>query len=1209
MVRSLLGTFFVPTRARGASTTEAPATPVWVNKKVTPLLQTLSRRACLHPIHTIVIVAVLASTTYIGLLEGSLFETATTLGKADWTSLNEGSRQLRVGAETGWKWQTSETEAPVSKDVDHLALLTFVFPDSLAASSPQNAPLSHTIPLPQNLSVTELPSTSNPLSAISQDTSLAYSVPYDQAAEFLASAQELPNAITSPKDESARHGQEAEAIKEQKMWIMKAAKSSTTNNSVKNWASNAWTEFVDLIKNAETLDIIIMVLGYISMHLTFVSLFVSMRRMGSNFWLFATTLFSSVFAFLFGLIVTTKMGVPLNMVLLSEGLPFLVVTIGFEKAIVLTKAVLSASLETRRPQPQGSPKLAGADQKFGVSPTSIQYAVQVAINEKGYEIVRDYVIEICILVAGAASGVQGGLQQFCFLAAWILVFDCILLFTFYTAILSIKLEINRIKRHVALRQALEDDGVNHRIAENVAESDEWPKADKSGNNETNIFGRKVRDSSVPKFKVLMVSGFVIVNILNLCTIPFRGGKSNAEAPSVTGLSGQGFANVMTQPPMDPFKVASNGLDAIFEMSKSNDKSTVVTVLTPIKYELEYPSVHYGNMAPRDPVDIQNADDSEYGRVVDSLLKSLEDPILSKWIVFALALSVILNGYLFNAARWSIKEPIQMPPHHAVDPAELHRAERFNDAATAQPPRLPAIGNGAADAILPLTPATTDDEEDGLTMRRRQPEPVTDSQPALRRTQAEMEQMLKEKRARELTDRELVELSLQGKIAGYALEKTLGDTTRAVKIRRSIISRTPATAETTSLLESSLLPYEHYDFDRVLGACCENVVGYLPLPLGVAGPIVIDGQSFFVPMATTEGVLVASTSRGSKAINAGGGATTVLIGDGMTRGPCVSFESLARAGAAKVWLDSKAGQKIMTDAFNSTSRFARLQSIKTALAGTYLYPRFKTTTGDAMGMNMISKGVEHALSVMATEAGFDDMEIISVSGNMCTDKKAAAINWIDGRGKSVVAEAIIPGDVVRKVLKSDVDELVELNIAKNLVGSALAGAMGGFNAHAANIVAAIFLATGQDPAQVVESANCITLMKNLNGDLQISVSMPSIEVGTLGGGTILEPQAAMLDMLGVRGSHPTNPGDNARKLARIIAAAVLAGELSLCSALRAGHLVKSHMAHNRSAPVTRSNTPAPAGVQTPVTSAIASMQERAGLAMSPAATQRAAEVRK
>lgn len=124
-------------------------------------------------------------------------------------------------------------------------------------------------------------------------------------------------------------------------------------------------------------------------------------------------------------------------------------------------------------------------------------------------------------------------------------------------------------------------------------------------------------------------------------------------------------------------------------------------------------------------------------------------------------------------------------------------------------------------------------------------------------------------------------------------------------------------------------------------------------------------------------------------------------------------------------------------------------------------------------------------------------------------------------------------------------------------------------------------------------------------------MPSIEVGTLGGGTILEPQSAMLDLLGVRGAHLTNPGQNAQKLARVIAAAVLAGELSLCSALAAGHLVQSHMAHNRSAPATRANTPGPAsGVQTPVTAAMATMRERAGVsALSPAAVLRAAEAKK
>jgi len=126
-------------------------------------------------------------------------------------------------------------------------------------------------------------------------------------------------------------------------------------------------------------------------------------------------------------------------------------------------------------------------------------------------------------------------------------------------------------------------------------------------------------------------------------------------------------------------------------------------------------------------------------------------------------------------------------------------------------------------------------------------------------------------------------------------------------------------------------------------------------------------------------------------------------------------------------------------------------------------------------------------------------------------------------------------------------------------------------------------------------------------------MPSIEVGTLGGGTILEPQGAMLDLLGVKGSHPTNPGDNARRLARIVAAAVLAGELSLNAALAAGHLVQSHMAHNRSAPATRSNTPAPSGSQTPVTTAMMSMQEKAGMtmssSMSSAAVQRLAEGRR
>lgn len=327
----------------------------------------------------------------------------------------------------------------------------------------------------------------------------------------------------------------------------------------------------------------------------------------------------------------------------------------------------------------------------------------------------------------------------------------------------------------------------------------------------------------------------------------------------------------------------------------------------------------------------------------------------------------------------------------------------------------------------------------------------------------------------MSDEQVVEKALERNLALYSLEKVLGDSTRAVHIRRAMVARDPRTQNTASKLEKSSLPYANYDYDRVMGACCENVIGYLPLPLGVAGPIDINGCSLYLPMATTEGVLVASTNRGANAINACGGVTTALLGDGMTRGPALRFPSLQRAAEFKHWVDSPQGYGIVEEAFNSTSHFAKLHSVRVAVTGSDVLARFKATTGDAMGMNMISKGVDAALAAIA-RSGFDDMKVVSLSGNYCVDKKAAAVNWIDGRGKSVCAQATITADVLRRVLKTDVDTLVDLNTSKNLVGSAVAGAMGGFNAHAANIVTAIFIATGQDPAQNVESSGCLTTMK-------------------------------------------------------------------------------------------------------------------------------------
>ncbi|XP_077988663.1 3-hydroxy-3-methylglutaryl-coenzyme A reductase-like [Glandiceps talaboti] len=412
---------------------------------------------------------------------------------------------------------------------------------------------------------------------------------------------------------------------------------------------------------------------------------------------------------------------------------------------------------------------------------------------------------------------------------------------------------------------------------------------------------------------------------------------------------------------------------------------------------------------------------------------------------------------------------------------------------------------------------------------------------------------------ELLDDEVVMLVEAKHIPAYKLESVLADPERGVSIRRQTLLKK---LEGEHHLQK--LPFVNYDYSLVYGACCENVIGYMPLPVGVAGPLPLDGKQYHVPMATTEGCLVASTNRGCRALQMSGGARSSLLADGMTRAPVVRLPNAQMASEVKRWLDDPDNFDLVAESFNSTSRFARLQRLQVAVAGRLVFIRFQSITGDAMGMNMVSKGVEKSLRIM--QDYFPALEVLSLSGNYCTDKKPAAINWVEGRGKSVVCECTIPSNVIKQVLKTSASALVELNISKNLVGSSMAGSIGGFNAHAANVVTAIYIATGQDPAQNIASSNCITLMETTglnNEDLYMSCTMPSVELGTVGGGTILPPQAACLDMLGVRGSSISQPGKNSQTLARIVCGTVMAGELSLMSALAAGHLVKSHMKHNRS----------------------------------------------
>jgi len=230
------------------------------------------------------------------------------------------------------------------------------------------------------------------------------------------------------------------------------------------------------------------------------------------------------------------------------------------------------------------------------------------------------------------------------------------------------------------------------------------------------------------------------------------------------------------------------------------------------------------------------------------------------------------------------------------------------------------------------------------------------------------------------DKEIIKMIEDGQLPTHSLEKQLADPLRAVKIRRHVVSATdPRLANGIKTL-----PVEGMDYASVYGACAENVIGFIQIPVGTAGPLLMDGEQCLVPMATTEGALIASTHRGLKAIAQSGGAHCSVIKDGMTRAPLLKLPSVKMAVDLKNWIEQPDNFYQIAAAFNSTSRFARLHNIKIAISGRYVYLRFKSSTGDAMGMNMVSKGVEKALEVM--QDYFPDLQALSLSGNYCTDKK-------------------------------------------------------------------------------------------------------------------------------------------------------------------------------------------------------------------------------
>ena len=355
--------------------------------------------------------------------------------------------------------------------------------------------------------------------------------------------------------------------------------------------------------------------------------------------------------------------------------------------------------------------------------------------------------------------------------------------------------------------------------------------------------------------------------------------------------------------------------------------------------------------------------------------------------------------------------------------------------------------------------------------------------------------------------------------------------------------------------ASLETVSKYGFDpQTASKNIENMIGTTQIPLGYAGPVRISGEyadgEFLVPLATTEGALVASISRGMSVINSGGGARTMVCADVMTRAPVLRVEGIEHSKRVIDWIDSN--KAAIDEAVAETTSHGRLVRIDKYPDGRSLYLRFAFETGDAMGMNMATIASESVCRLIERETG---AVMVSVSGNMCSDKKPAAINMINGRGKTVVAEALIPKDVVEQRLHTTSAAVQETNYRKNLMGSSLAGTLGA-NAHAANMVAALYIATGQDPAQVVGGSMSVTSCEDVGGNLYISVRMPTVEVGTVGGGTRLPCQREALSMIGCLGEG------KARKLAEIVAVTVLAGELSTLAAQAAGQLGSAHAALGR-----------------------------------------------
>jgi hydroxymethylglutaryl-CoA reductase (NADPH) len=344
---------------------------------------------------------------------------------------------------------------------------------------------------------------------------------------------------------------------------------------------------------------------------------------------------------------------------------------------------------------------------------------------------------------------------------------------------------------------------------------------------------------------------------------------------------------------------------------------------------------------------------------------------------------------------------------------------------------------------------------------------------------------------------------------------------------------------------------HFAFEpAVVRGNIENFTGVAQVPLGFAGPLRVNGEhargDFLIPLATTEGTLVASYGRGMKAASLAGGVTCTVSADAMQRAPVFAFDSAREARAFRDWTAAHLPE--IRAAAEATSRVARLVEVQSFLASRFAYLRFSFSTGDAAGQNMAGRATFAACEWILAHA--DGIRHFYLESNLAPDKKPSQVNMLHPRGKHVTAEVVLPRALLRSQLHVEPEMLLRHGRA-----AALAEFMGGVGSnglHTPNAVAAMFIATGQDVANVAEASNTLVNAEPTEaGDLYFSLTIPSLIVATHGGGTGLPTQRECLRVLGCDG-----PGQ-ARKLAEIVAAVALAGELSLASAISSREWVSAH----------------------------------------------------